>query len=102
MKSCFFNSTVSGTTAIQLKWPEQAKPKEKVYTLSDGGGLQLRVKPNGSKLWMLDYYRPLTKVHTSLSFGNYPEASIADTREKRKSTRELLAKDIDPKEHLDE
>jgi len=24
---------------------KQAKPKEKVYTLSDGGGLQLRVKP---------------------------------------------------------
>ena len=29
---------------------EQAKPKTKVYTLSDGSGLQLRVKPNGSKL----------------------------------------------------
>ena len=27
---------------------KQVKPKEKVYTLSDGGGLQLRVKPNGS------------------------------------------------------
>ncbi len=25
----------------------QAKPRDKVYTLSDGGGLQLRVKPNG-------------------------------------------------------
>ena len=24
---------------------KQAKPKEKIYTLSDGGGLQLRVKP---------------------------------------------------------
>ena len=23
---------------------KQAKPKEKVYTLSDGGGLQLRIK----------------------------------------------------------
>jgi len=33
----------------------KAKPKEKVYTLSDGGGLQLRIKPNGSKLWLLDY-----------------------------------------------
>lgn len=33
---------------------EQAKPKTKVYALSDGSGLQLRVKPNGSKLWLFD------------------------------------------------
>ena len=40
---------------------KQAKSKDKVYTLSDGGGLQLRVKPNGSKLWLLDYLRPYTR-----------------------------------------
>ena len=51
---------------------KQAKPKDKVYTLSDGGGLQLRVKPNGSKLWLLDYKRPYTKKRTSLSFGVHP------------------------------
>jgi len=38
---------------------KQAKPKDKVYAISDGGGLQLRVKPNGSKLWLFDYFRPL-------------------------------------------
>lgn len=81
---------------------KQAKPKEKVYSLSDGDGLQLRVKPNGSKLWLFDYYRPFTKVRTSLSFGSYPEISIADARDKRKTARELLAKSIDPKEHRNE
>jgi integrase len=81
---------------------KQAKPKEKVYTLSDGGGLQLRVKPNGSKLWLLDYFRPYTKKRTSLSFGPYPELSIADARSKREEARELLVKDIDPKEYRDE
>ncbi len=81
---------------------KQAKPKERVYSLSDGEGLQLRVKPNGSKLWLFDYYRPFTKVRTCLSFGSYPEVSIADARSKRKFARELLAKDIDPKEHRDE
>ena len=30
---------------------KQAKPKDKVYSLSDGGGLQLRVKPNGCLLY---------------------------------------------------
>jgi integrase len=81
---------------------KQAKSKEKVYSLSDGEGLQLRVKPNGSKLWLFDYYRPFTKVRTCLSFGSYPEVSIADARSKRKFARELLAKNIDPKEHRDE
>ncbi len=81
---------------------KQAKPKEKVYTLSDGGGLQLRVKPNGSKLWLLDYKRPYTKKRTSLSFGSYPEISIAEARKKRTKAKELLAKDIDPQEYRDE
>ena len=81
---------------------KQAKTKEKVYTLSGGGGLQLRVKPNGSKLWLFDYLRPYTKKRTSLSFGSYPTISLAEARAKRNDARELLAKDIDPKEHRDE
>jgi hypothetical protein len=36
-------------TDTQVK---QAKPKAKEYNLVDGGGLALRVKPNGSKLWL--------------------------------------------------
>ncbi|MBO37148.1 MAG: preprotein translocase [Anaerolineaceae bacterium] len=54
---------------------KQAKPKDKIYALSDGNGLQLRVKPNGSKLWLFDYRRPYTKKRTCLSFGAYPEAT---------------------------
>ena len=81
---------------------KQAKAREKVYSLTDGNGLQLRVKPNGSKFWLFDYRRPYTKVRTSLSFGAYPEVSLADARQKRTEARALLAKDIDPKEHRDE
>ncbi|MFQ3231038.1 integrase domain-containing protein [Reinekea sp.] len=78
---------------------KQAKPKDKVYKLSDGGGLQLRVKPNGSKLWFLDYYRPFTKTRTTLSFGSYPSVSIAEARKQRDAAKALLAQNIDPKEH---
>ncbi len=81
---------------------KQAKPKQKVYTLSDGGGLQLRVKPNGSKLWLFDYVRPFTKKRTSLSFGVYPTLSLAEARKKRDEAKSLLADNIDPKEHRDE
>jgi integrase len=51
---------------------------------------------------VLNYFRPYTKIRTSLSFGSYPTLSLADARSKRNAARELLAKDIDPKEHRDE
>lgn len=81
---------------------QHAKPKTKVYTLADGGGLQLRIKPNGSKLWLFDYYTPHVKKRTSLGFGSYPDVSIAQARKKREEARQLLAQDIDPKEHREE
>jgi hypothetical protein len=81
---------------------KQAKSKDKEYNLVDGNGLALRVKPNGSKLWVFIYSRPYTKKRTSLSFGSYPSLSIADARIKREEAKELLAKDIDPKEYRDE
>jgi hypothetical protein len=34
---------------------KQAKPKEKEFNLVDGDGLALRVKPNGSKLWLGEF-----------------------------------------------
>ena len=80
----------------------KAKARDKVYSLSDGGGLQLRIKPSGSKTWLLDYYRPYTKKRTSISFGKFPEVSLADARSRRESARKLLSRQIDPKEHRDE
>lgn len=76
---------------------KQAKAKEKEYNLADGNGLMLRVKPNGSKLWLFNYFRPFTKKRANLSFGSYPDLSLSNARLKRQAARELLAKDIDPK-----
>ena len=39
-------------TALAVK---QAKPKEKDYKLSDGGGMYLLVTKKGSKYWRLKY-----------------------------------------------
>ena len=76
---------------------KNAKPKDKEYNLSDGEGLSLRIKPNGSKLWIFNYYRPYTKKRANIGFGQYPALSIAEARKLRLDARELLAKDIDPK-----
>jgi len=81
---------------------QQAKPKGKEFNLVDGGGLALRVKPNGSKLWIFNYYRPYTQKRTSLSLGTYPTVTLAEARKKRANAKELLAQDIDPKEYRDE
>ena len=91
--------TTKPLTNTEINW---ARPKTKVYALSDGGGLQLRVKPNGSKIWLLDYHRPYTKTRTSISFGAYPSLSLAGARAERIKAKALLAQDIDPKEHRDE
>jgi hypothetical protein len=32
-----------------------AKPKEKPYTLSDGGSMYLEVMPGGTKTWRMGY-----------------------------------------------
>lgn len=80
----------------------QAKPKDKEYNLSDGDGLMLRVKPNGSKNWLFNYYRPFTKKRANISFGSYPELSIANARVMRQEARELLARDIDPQKYREE
>lgn len=68
----------------------------KEYKLSDGGGLYLLVKPNGSKMWRLKY-RHLGTERT-LSIGSYPIISLADARTARDNAKRLLAQDppIDP------
>jgi len=84
------------TTSLNPTQVEKAKPREKEYNLSDGKGLQLRVKPNGSKLWLFNYYHPHTKKRKNLSLGPYPDLTLAKAREQRDKYRTLLADEIDP------
>jgi len=81
---------------------KHAKPRDKDYELSDGDGLMVRIRTSGTKVWLLKYHKPHTKKRTNLSFGNYPEVSLANARKKRTAARELLAQDIDPKEHKEQ
>lgn len=76
-----------------------AKSREKEYNLPDGQGLALRVKPNGTKLWIFNYQRPITKKRANISFGRYPDVTLAQAREKRGEARSLLAQEIDPQTH---
>ncbi len=71
-----------------------AKPGAKRRKLSDGGGLQLWVMPNGSRLWRF-LYRYSSEQKT-LTIGTYPEVSLAEARERRETARLHLRDGKDP------
>ncbi len=72
----------------------KAKPAAGVIKLSDGGGLQLHILPNGSKYWKLAYrYEGKQK---KLAIGVYPEVSLAEARKRREAARALLREGRDP------
>jgi hypothetical protein len=66
-----------------------AKPGNRVIKLSDGGGLQLWITPDGAKRWRLAYrYAGAQKL---LAVGVYPETSLRKAREAREQGKKLLA-----------
>jgi integrase len=72
----------------------QARPKDKVYTLSDGRGLGLCVKPGGGKSWHFRYY--WSGKQKRIALGKYPEISLKEARGRREAARALVAQGINP------
>ena len=77
---------------------QAAKPRPKVYNLSDGYGLSLRVKPSGSKSWLFNYIKPASKKRAFISFGIFPDVSLRRARKMRINARTLLLDHIDPQQ----
>lgn len=72
----------------------KAKPREKIYKLSDDRGLHLLIAPAGGRYWRLDY--SFGGKRRTLSLGVFPDVGLAKARERRDRARELLADGIDP------
>jgi hypothetical protein len=72
----------------------KAKPGASTVKLSDGGGLQLHVHPNGSKYWRLAYRHE--GKQKKLALGVYPEVSLAEARKRRDAAKALLRDGKDP------
>lgn len=83
---------------LTQKHIDNAKPTEKAYTLADGGGLLLQIKPSGGRWWRFRYR--FAGKENMLSLGTYPDTSLAHAREARDKARKLLASDpaTDPAE----
>ena len=73
---------------------KNAKPKDKPYKISDGGGLYLEVTPKGSKLWRLKYR--FAQKQKKLSIGIYPTITLAEARNHREEAKRLLSGGLDP------
>ncbi|RIA22262.1 integrase [Ectopseudomonas oleovorans] len=91
----------AATTRLSDLKVKAAKPKEKDYTLTDGNGLQMRVRINGSRLWNFNYIHPITKKRLNMGLGTFPEVSLAQARKMTIEAREFVALGIDPKERRD-
>lgn len=81
---------------LNARQVETSKPKEKIYKLFDGGGLYLQINPNGSKYWRMKYR--FSGKEKKLSFGIYPDITLAEARIRRDDSRKLLADGKDPSE----
>jgi len=84
-------------TGLSIK---QAKPKDKQYKLTDGEGMYLRVYPNGSKYWQLQFrFEGRQKI---LSFGVWPDISLKEARDKRFEAKKKIKEGINPIEEKKE
>lgn len=84
------------TTPLTDTQVRNVKPSGKDIKLFDGGGLFLLVSKSGGKLWRFKYrFGGREKL---LTFGAYPQNSLADVRQKREKAREQIAQGIDPGE----
>ena len=78
-------------TELSIK---QAKPKEKQYKLTDGEGMFLRVYPNGSKYWQLQYW--FDGKQKIFSLGVWPDVSLKEARDERFEAKKKIKIGIDP------
>ncbi|MEQ8301334.1 MAG: tyrosine-type recombinase/integrase [Hyphomonas sp.] len=73
---------------------EDFEPREQSYKRSDGHALYIFIRPNGSKLWRMNYH--FEGKQKTLSFGSYPVVTIEEARDLRTKAKRLLRQDIDP------
>ncbi|MGJ0396058.1 MAG: tyrosine-type recombinase/integrase [Methylocystis sp.] len=71
-----------------------AKPGDRLVKLSDGGGLQLWITPDGAKRWRLAYR--CEGAQKTLAVGVYPAVGLRDARAAREDAKKLLAAGQDP------
>ena len=73
---------------------DNAKPRDKAYTLTDGGGLLLEVLPSGTKTWRFKYH--LNGKREKVTIGAYPAYTIKQARDRHEELRALVERGESP------
>ena len=73
---------------------QNAKPRAKLYRLSDGDGLHLEISPSGGKLWRLRYR--FGGKEKMLALGRYPDVRGPDARKRAGEARQAVQGGRDP------
>jgi len=71
-----------------------AKPTDKSYKLTDGGGLHVEIKPTGAKLWRYRYR--IAGKENLFAIGVYPSVGLAEARKERDRARQLVKQGVHP------
>jgi hypothetical protein len=67
---------------------DNAKPRDKAYALTDGGGLLLEVLPSGTKTWRFKYH--LNGKREKVTIGSYPAFTIKQARDRHEELRAMV------------
>jgi hypothetical protein len=70
------------------------KPGTKPMKLADGGGLYLKVRPTGAKLWRFCYR--IAGKENVFAIGDYPTIALAEVRAEHGKARALVKQGIHP------
>jgi hypothetical protein len=90
--------SISGYLGVEMSLTDtearKAKAKDVAYCLSDARSLYVWVTPAGGKLWRWSY--KCEGKEKLMSFGKYPEVTLAMARNRHVEARRLLANGLDP------
>jgi integrase len=89
MKHFNYSLTPAGIT--------NAKPKDKPYSLTDGGGLILEILPTGHKVWRYKYH--FEGKRPKVTIGPFPSIGLKAAREEHAKMLALVASGVSPADH---
>ncbi|MYN14465.1 tyrosine-type recombinase/integrase [Pusillimonas sp. TS35] len=84
------------TYSLRVAAIEAAKPKDKTYVLTDGGGLHIDVLPSGTKVWRYKYH--FGGRRDKITIGRYPAISLKQARQIHEALQAAVEQGGDPKE----
>ena len=92
-QTCWDSNMKRSLTDTKIK---NLKPKEKAYKTADGGGLYVHTTTKGSKSFRYDFKS--NGKYATLTFGQYPNLSLADARKLHEEARMVVLNGDDPRD----